>query len=270
MSLKICILMWYDNGIKEYGDIAYNINKIYCEKYNYSIIKSDNREYTDRKPHWERLPLILKHLDNFDYIIWIDADAFFNINSPPITNVINKHKDKSIILSADYNYNNNYYVNSGFFIVKNNKNAKKIIKEWAYSDTIFKKRYGFNDQGGIRYIIGKNLFNIKQESIIIEFGILQNFYKHKKFIKKYGLINNPFVNHLANMNKENRIKILNSYYLILKYVKGSWINTSKNYRIENNYLICECKNKKGKYIKNKIKIEKNKIYNFINNNGILE
>jgi len=242
MSLKICILMWYDNGIKEYGDIAYNINKIYCEKYNYSIIKSDNREYTDRKPHWERLPLILKHLDNFDYII----------------------------LSADYNYNNNYYVNSGFFIVKNNKNAKKIIKEWAYSDTIFKKRYGFNDQGGIRYIIGKNLFNIKQESIIIEFGILQNFYKRKKFIKKYGLINNPFVNHLANMNKENRIKILNSYYLILKYVKGSWINTSKNYRIENNYLICECKNKKGKYIKNKIKIEKNKIYNFINNNGILE
>jgi hypothetical protein len=46
--------------------------------------------------------------------------------------------------------------------------------------------------------------------------------------------------------------------------KGSWINSSRNYRIENNFLITECKNIQGQYIKNKIKIEDNQTLTNIN------
>ena len=49
---------------------------------------------------------------------------------------------------------------------------------------------------------------------------------------------------------------------------GSWIKSSRNYKIENGYLICECKNIKGKYIKNKVKIKEND--SFSNINGILK
>jgi len=42
--------------------------------------------------------------------------------------------------------------------------------------------------------------------------------------------------------------------------KGSWIKSSRNYKIENEFLICECRNKKGQYIKNKVKIQENFIY----------
>ena len=49
---------------------------------------------------------------------------------------------------------------------------------------------------------------------------------------------------------------------------GSWIKSSRNYKIENGYLICECKNIKGKYIKNKVKIKGND--SFSNINGILK
>ena len=52
------------------------------------------------------------------------------------------------------------------------------------------------------------------------------------------------------------------------YPTGSWIKSSRNYKIENGYLICECKNIKGKYIKNKVKIKEN--YSFSNINGILK
>ena len=50
--------------------------------------------------------------------------------------------------------------------------------------------------------------------------------------------------------------------------KGSWIKSSRNYKIENGFLICECKNIKGQYIKNKIKLRENN-YNIVNKNGIL-
>lgn len=40
-TLEIGIFMWYDNNIKEYAEINYKINKIYCDKYGYTLIKSD-------------------------------------------------------------------------------------------------------------------------------------------------------------------------------------------------------------------------------------
>jgi len=46
--------------------------------------------------------------------------------------------------------------------------------------------------------------------------------------------------------------------------KGSWIKSSRNYKIENGFLICECKNIKGEYIKNKVKIQENCIFDNIN------
>jgi hypothetical protein len=46
--------------------------------------------------------------------------------------------------------------------------------------------------------------------------------------------------------------------------KGSWINSSRNYRVQDGYLICESKNIQGQYIKNKIKIEDNQTLTNIN------
>jgi hypothetical protein len=60
--MRIGVLMYYDNAIREYGDITYKINKNYCNKYNLDLILSNEKMYNDRHPAWERLPLILKHI----------------------------------------------------------------------------------------------------------------------------------------------------------------------------------------------------------------
>lgn len=93
---KIAIAMWYDEHIKEYGDVNYLINKAYCKKHGYDIIQSSVRTYanTDRTPHWERIPLVLKFLPQYDYLVWIDADAHFYIDAPTIEMVINKYPNK--------------------------------------------------------------------------------------------------------------------------------------------------------------------------------
>ena len=69
--------MFYDDTIKNYGELTYEINKKYCEKYNLDIIVSNEKKYENRPPAWEKLPLLLEHISNYDYVIWIDADAFF-------------------------------------------------------------------------------------------------------------------------------------------------------------------------------------------------
>ena len=110
--------MWYDGKFKSYGDNCYKINKVYCDKYGYDLIKSSDRFYKTRSCHWERYPFILKHINNYDYIVWIDSDAFFYNISPPITDLINKYK-KEIIFGEDEIKFNPPAINTGVAVFKN-------------------------------------------------------------------------------------------------------------------------------------------------------
>jgi hypothetical protein len=58
-----------------------------------------------------------EQLKDYNYVIWIDADAIFLKNSPPITNVIEKHSETLFILSGDVTQPDSD-INSGFIIAK--------------------------------------------------------------------------------------------------------------------------------------------------------
>tara|TARA_X000001036_G_scaffold440125_1_gene494659 strand:- start:214 stop:954 length:741 start_codon:yes stop_codon:yes gene_type:complete len=236
--MKIAVLMWYNDSIKNYGDITYKLNQKYCDIHDYTLIKSSERSYIDRCANWERIPLALKHIDDYDYIAWIDADAFFYTDSPPITNLIHLHKDKNFIFSYDvkvkWKWDFRAAVNSGVFIAKNSNYTKQFLKEWGYSDEVRKKgkKLHYEDQGGLRYMLGKNSLNIGDKSAIIPFGIFQEFYKNRYFIldgcskfekgmkkvgmkfnsgKEYGLKNRPFIFHVANEPDAVRAEVAKHY-----------------------------------------------------------
>ena len=234
---KIAIVMWYNENVKGYGDLNFEINKMYCDKYGYDIIKSDQRFYKFRKPHFERIPLILNYIDNYDYIVWVDADAYFNYDSPPLENIINQHLDKYIIFSGDKGArrktnvtNPKYIINSGFFICKCCEYTKNILLKWGYSSKLYhmsRKNYKiikiigrYQDQGIIRLIYYLNINNIQEHSVVVPIGVLQCFcnnnYKYMKMIhpkvyRKYK-INKPFINHCAGQNSKER-EIISTNYL---------------------------------------------------------
>lgn len=225
-ELKIGVLMWFDQNIKGYANINYEINNIYCNKYGYTLIKSDVRRCPHRKPHWERIPLLLEHFAEFDYLVWIDADAHFYTDSPPIKNVIDVHADKVFIFSGDKDAAPvlTCEINSGFFIVKTCEESKKILKKWLTDEKLFrspqfsKTIYGennWNDQAGLRLMYSENILSIKDKSVIIKYGILQHFNKSDKLkSNEYGLIDKPFIYHCtngANMLFENRVKASKGY-----------------------------------------------------------
>ena len=265
---KIGIFMWYNEPLIPYANNNYKINKIYCQKYGYNLIKSNLRLCKERKPHWERIPLLLKYFDDFDYLIWIDADAHFYIDSPPIANVIDSYSEKLFIFSGDTDtYNTNSYrdwvINSGFFIVKKCDKSRDILNKWLNDNELYKSEElskpilgsnKWNDQSVLRLMYSKNIENIADNSIIIKYGILQHFNtNHKLSEKVFGLINKPFIFHSTNgdnMIFKNRVN--NSINYIEKYVSdkyGMFINSNIQLsKLVINDIILETENQNKKML----------------------
>ena len=218
--------MFYDDNLKIYADYSKKINEIYCRKYGYKFICSNNKELNHMTPHYERYKLLLDNINNCDWIMWIDSDAYFYEDSPPLEYLIynydnNKNEYETIlsysklnILSDNYK---SYDINNGVFLFKNCKNNIKILNRILNSGDIkevAEKLHIIYDQAIFRYLYDNNYSNFKDNSCIIKYGILQHFFDFElnRFIKT-----KPYIHHLALNNKKNRIKIIKNYYYKIKY-----------------------------------------------------
>ena len=195
--MKFCILMWYDENINIYGDINYKINKAYCDKNNIQLFRCNKRRHSNRHPAWERIPLILEYINDYDYIMWIDADAHFYIDSENIINLINDNKNYDFIFSKDITV----AINTGCFIVKNTKYSIDFLNKWGYDEKLYENNnypYWW-DNGVILDMFTLNILDIKNNCIIIDYGVLQHFNEDELFPNK------PFIFHLAGRSEEIRI-----------------------------------------------------------------
>jgi asparagine synthase (glutamine-hydrolysing) len=207
---KTCVLMFYDDAISDYGDINYKLNKKYCDKYSLDLILSHEKKYDNRHPAWERLPMILKYISEYEYLIWIDADAFFYSDAENIMDIIEKNKEASFIFSKDFEIAQDRLeenINTGIFIIKNTKYSYSFIEKWAYDEDLYiKNSYPhWWDQGVLMDMYDNNVMDIQNNSICLDFGILQHFNKEE-------IISKQLVLHLAGTDKETRINISKEYW----------------------------------------------------------
>jgi len=204
--MKVCVLMFYDDTIKNYGELTYEINKKYCEKYNLDIIVSNEKKYENRPPAWEKLPLLLEHISNYDYVIWVDADAFFYSDANNIIDVISLYSETHFIFSKDVGGNNN--INSGIFIVKNSQYSKDFLTKWAYDIELYVKNPvpDWWEQGVLIYMFNKNILGINLNSVQIKYGVLQHFHEHDKIKDTTHIL------HLAGKTNSMRYTICKEYF----------------------------------------------------------
>lgn len=103
--------------------------KKYCKIQNYDLL--DNvLSVMDKKraPNWAKLPLILKHMSNYDWLVWIDADTI--IMNPTIrlekflkeAKVTKKHH---LLLTRDPRGS----INTGMFFVRNSPWSRSFLKK---------------------------------------------------------------------------------------------------------------------------------------------
>jgi hypothetical protein len=207
VGLQICAVMWYDANIRSYADITLKINREYCKKYNIDLIVSGEKTYTNRHAAWEKLPLVLKYIKEYDYVIWIDADAFFYKDAKNIRTIIEENINQPFIFSND---KGNYNINSGVFIVKNTEYSINFLNKWAYDNRLYIKNSfpGWWEQGVLIDMFKQNILDIQSNNIYYPYGILQHF----SIDPVESFMNKPYVLHMAGQSTETRVSISTDYF----------------------------------------------------------
>lgn len=103
-------------------------HKVYADKFGYTYIHC-NWPTKAKNPYFNKINYLLSFIDFFDYLVWIDDDAFFYnfdkdiMDYKPIGDSI-----VSFCKSPDYK-NLKTYISSGQFILKSSDLAKDFLKE---------------------------------------------------------------------------------------------------------------------------------------------
>ena len=218
---RVAVCMWYDKPIQEYANIAYKINKKYCDSHGYDLLYSNKRLLPQRHPAWERFPMMLDVLNtnNYDYVLWIDADACFVKHSKlRLDDILEHHNDKDILFSSDNNSNENIPINTGVMILKNTQYSRQFLAKVIYSDHIeqcrsrFKKRLW--EQDCVTHFFNTD-DELREKSVVIDYGILQLF--SSDYVDDSGV--SPLVYHfmsLPNSERLEKLEFFMTYGLILE------------------------------------------------------
>jgi len=207
MNNKIKIGVCFMSIGDKYKNITYwsRQNKIsYCNKHDYDFIE-DESVYNPNKPiPWTKIPLILKYINNYDYIAWIDADILIMNLNTKIEHFINKYPT-DIICGSDWRM-----TNTGVMIIKSTDFSKKFIK--AIETNVYdpnedkKERYLNWEQGSFINLCDKNFMNCMSENhICITVPTEMNSYW-------YNYFPGHFVMHFAGVRGELLQYLIRDHY----------------------------------------------------------
>ena len=139
------------------------INKInYCVKHGYTFI-DDETIWDKSKPiPWSKILLLLKYIEQFDYLVWIDADILIMNMDIKIETFIDRYSDYDQISGSDWKMQN-----TGVWIIKNSEFSKRFLTEvWinVYDENSDpKERYMNWEQGSVINLMDRNVLNCKEK-----------------------------------------------------------------------------------------------------------
>jgi len=211
-NYRIGICTWYNDGIKEYADIARDINQKYCDLHGYDFIVDNVRRLPDRNYAWECITAVLNVLNTnkYDYVMWIDADAFFRLENENVNlldEIINKNIGKDFIFSNDVPGFD--IINLGVFIVKNNDYTKNILQTMIDSTDERCKLYkDWPAEQGCMVHTYKT--EIKNKGVILPVGDIQSW-GNIHYVNNDEIFKRSLILHLAGSSHEERIEIMTKF-----------------------------------------------------------
>jgi galactosyl transferase GMA12/MNN10 family len=127
-------------AIGDQSRISLPNHREYCSKWGYHC-KFPDQGLDNRHPKWQKIPHTLNLLDQgYDYVFWVDGDAFFTNCGQSLQSLTNKMEQDSSswLFSGD-----TLIINSGQMMWKNTKAARDLLigvyKLWSPEWTHFLK-----------------------------------------------------------------------------------------------------------------------------------
>lgn len=116
------------------------LNESYCQQHGYEYVIG-NQVLTDRHIVWCKILPVIEELPTADYVLYIDADAFFNERSKRIEDVLLPllAEDQFMLLatncigkniSCQPNEDSRIIPNAGVYLIKNTPVSRAMMAEW--------------------------------------------------------------------------------------------------------------------------------------------
>ncbi len=198
--MKFAVLTSYNAAFGSISTLTDPIKKAYCERHGYDYIC--RQIDSEHHPVWLRIHLILELFDSYDWIMWMDADAFITNPEIKLESLVD---DSDLIITHDFNG-----LNAGVFLTRNT--------EWSRS--FFRKVLEFENKhpgyGGDQIAMNRTLYVDRWEDTgVVRYPIQSTFNSYRYDLYNLKFENGQyrpgdFVLHLPGLPNEQRIEIIES------------------------------------------------------------
>eukprot|EP00903_Cladosiphon_okamuranus_P006685 g6525.t1 len=165
--LRFGIILMCDEGMwpREYSDRSIQNKKGYAALHGYDVIVATGEDIDRSRPAaWSKLLVLQKHLGSYDYVIFVDIDAF--IMNPTfklewILDVAQQQKEtggeeawgagseSDLIVTQDWNG-----PNSGVVFVRNSEFSRWLLQEWWDQKQFVRGNYPFQyEQRAMHFLL---------------------------------------------------------------------------------------------------------------------
>lgn len=139
----------HDQAYHRIGQYADRNKQAYCKKHNYDLFLYHESFDTSRHPAWSKILAILKHINDYKWLLWIDSDALIMNENIKIESLIDNRYD--FIVSIE----NVYLCNTGVFLIKGGAWGKAFLEN-VYAQTQFVKTKCCWEQDAVNYLYKKD------------------------------------------------------------------------------------------------------------------
>src|ERR1043165_7361806 len=129
--MKICVVSLFTPEIADYALRIAHDKSDYCAIHGYDFICPTQRISDGSRPaSWDKILLLQKHLPEYDYLFWTDADSIIMDFSIRLERFIDAYSE--LIISKDHNA-----VNAGNFFIRNTPRVHEFLKDvYAQTDLV--------------------------------------------------------------------------------------------------------------------------------------
>lgn len=159
-------------------------HKIYADKFNYTYIHC-NWPTKSKNPYLNKIHYILNYFDYFDYLIWLDDDAFFYDFEKDIMEFAPNNDSFISLCKSPSHKELRTFFSSGQFIIKCTQLSKSYLQDVVSTDIGMVKDWWTEDMG---------YFSNGDQDIMIYLFLTREKYKNRMKLYDYKCFNSRWEN----------------------------------------------------------------------------
>jgi len=202
---KIRVVQYHWGDQNRSYQVNREINEAYCRRHGHEYIVKTFVPRDDRSNHWAKIPAMREELHDCDFLLYLDADAFFYSRELRIEEeLLPLMGGKQIMMSTDCVCETTRHQvnrpNTGVVLVRNSAKAAEILEAWD----------GSSERPGLEEF----RFNSPHEQETCYLTICQEYAEELKLLSDYYLMNGlrgVFIRHLMGMQDDKRLEIQTTF-----------------------------------------------------------